>query len=43
MKYMDFLEKKLIEIIQLNTDNLKEVLTIIIYRILLYKIMTMKT
>ena len=25
MKYMDFLEKKLIEIIQLNTDNLKEV------------------
>jgi len=24
MKYMDFLEKKLIEIIQLNTDNLKE-------------------
>jgi len=24
MKYMDYLEKKLIEIIQLNTDNLKE-------------------
>ena len=28
MKYMDFLEKKLIEIIQLNTDNLKEVSSI---------------
>lgn len=29
MKYMDFLEKKLIEIIQLNTDNLKEVFEIL--------------
>jgi hypothetical protein len=28
MKYIDFLEKKLIEIIQLNTDNLKEVSSI---------------
>ena len=28
MKYMDFLEKKLIEIIQLNTDNLNSFLQI---------------
>ena len=38
---MDFLEKKLIEIIQLNTDNLKEV-QITLLRIILFKIMIMK-
>lgn len=32
---MDFLEKKLIEIIQLNTDNLKEVFRIIIKDIII--------